>query len=143
MVREANREMLFYVYGAVIALCFITFRSWRAVVVAVVPLVVTSILAEALMVVLGIGVKVGTLPVIALGVGIGNGVHGIDHEVQQDLVQVARHGRDQWQVRIELRDHLTHVLPFVTRDSDRALVLGGGVRGQIPDRDQQNGETPQ
>jgi predicted RND superfamily exporter protein len=33
--------------------------------------VLTSILAEALMVALGIGVKVATLPVIALGVGIG------------------------------------------------------------------------
>jgi predicted RND superfamily exporter protein len=63
--------MLFLVYGAVIVLCFITFRSWRAVVVAVLPLMLTSVLAEALMVVLGIGVKVATLPVIALGVGIG------------------------------------------------------------------------
>jgi predicted RND superfamily exporter protein len=43
----------------------------RPVVVAVLPLMLTSILAEALMVVLGIGVKVATLPVIALGVGIG------------------------------------------------------------------------
>ena len=32
---------------------------------------------------------------------------------------------------------------YELRDSDRALVLGGGVRGQIPDREQQNGETPQ
>lgn len=32
---------------------------------------------------------------------------------------------------------------YELRDSDRALVLGGGVRGQIPDRDQQNGEQPQ
>lgn len=71
VVRESNRTMLLYVYGVVIILCFITFRSWRAVVVAVLPLVVTSILCEALMVVLGIGVKVATLPVIALGVGIG------------------------------------------------------------------------
>ena len=70
-VAQANRTMLLYVYGAVIVLCFITFRSWRAVVVAIVPLIVTSVLAEALMVVLGIGVKVATLPVIALGVGIG------------------------------------------------------------------------
>ena len=52
-------------------LCFITFRSWRAVVVAIVPLIITSILCEALMVMLGIGVKVATLPVTALGVGIG------------------------------------------------------------------------
>jgi predicted RND superfamily exporter protein len=71
VVREANRTMLLYVYAAVILLCFVTFRSWRAVVVAVVPLAITSILCEALMVVLGIGVKVSTLPVIALGVGIG------------------------------------------------------------------------
>ncbi|MDD2736332.1 MAG: MMPL family transporter [Desulfuromonadaceae bacterium] len=71
VVRESNRTMLLYVYSAVILLCFITFRSWRAVLVAVLPLVVTSVLCEALMVILGIGVKVATLPVIALGVGIG------------------------------------------------------------------------
>ena len=71
VVKKANREMLYYVYAAVILLCFITFRSWRAVLCAVLPLMLTSILAEALMVWLGIGVKVATLPVIALGVGIG------------------------------------------------------------------------
>ncbi len=71
VVKQANRTMLLYVYGAVIILCFITFRSWRAVLVAVLPLILTSILCEALMVALGIGVKVATLPVIALGVGIG------------------------------------------------------------------------
>ena len=70
-VKNAWREMLFLVYGAVILLSFITFRSWRAVVVAVLPLMLTSVLAEALMVTLGMGVKVATLPVIALGVGIG------------------------------------------------------------------------
>ena len=71
VVKDAWRTMLLLVYGAVVLLCFITFRSWRAVVVAVLPLVVTSFLAEALMVALGMGVKVATLPVIALGVGIG------------------------------------------------------------------------
>jgi predicted RND superfamily exporter protein len=71
VVKKANTEMLFLVYAAVIVLAFITFRSWRAVVCAVVPLMVTSVLCEALMVWLNIGVKVATLPVIALGVGIG------------------------------------------------------------------------
>ena len=71
VVKKANTEMLLLVYAAVIVLAFITFRSWRAVVCAVVPLMLTSILCEALMVGLGIGVKVATLPVIALGVGIG------------------------------------------------------------------------
>lgn len=71
VVKDAWHEMLFLVYGAVVILAFVTFRSWRAVLVAVLPLVVTSLLAEALMVGLGMGVKVATLPVIALGVGIG------------------------------------------------------------------------
>ncbi|CAN7740216.1 MMPL family transporter [Variovorax sp. LjRoot290] len=71
VVKNAWRTMLLLVYGAVVLLSFITFRSWRAVLVAVLPLMLTSVLAEALMVSLGMGVKVATLPVIALGVGIG------------------------------------------------------------------------
>jgi predicted RND superfamily exporter protein len=85
VVRKAWLEMLAYVYLAVIALCFITFRSWRAVVVAVVPLMITSVLCEALMVMLGIGVKVATLPVIALGVGI-----GVDYALYLLSVQLAQ-----------------------------------------------------
>ncbi|WP_445147185.1 efflux RND transporter permease subunit [Dyella sp. Tek66A03] len=85
VVRQADRTMLFYVYGAVILLCFVTFRSWRAVVVAVVPLMLTSILCEALMVGLGIGVKVATLPVIALGVGI-----GVDYALYLLSIQLAQ-----------------------------------------------------
>ena len=71
VIRAASHEMLLWVYGAVTVLCFITFRSWRAVLVALLPLMLISVLAEALMVLLGMGVKVATLPVIALGVGIG------------------------------------------------------------------------
>lgn len=71
VVKQASHEMLWYVYGAVVLLCLVTFRSWRAVLCAVLPLMLTSVLCEALMVALGIGVKVATLPVIALGVGIG------------------------------------------------------------------------
>jgi predicted RND superfamily exporter protein len=71
VVASANAKMLYLVYAAVALFCFITFRSWRAVLCAVLPLVLTSILAQALMVLLGIGIKVATLPVIALGVGIG------------------------------------------------------------------------
>ncbi|AIL61803.1 efflux RND transporter permease subunit [Pseudomonas alkylphenolica] len=71
VVRDANRTMLLLVYLAVTVFCLITFRSWRATLVAVLPLMLTSVLCEALMVMMGIGVKVATLPVIALGVGIG------------------------------------------------------------------------
>jgi hypothetical protein len=85
VVRKAWTQMLLLVYAAVVVLCFVTFRSWRAVVVAVVPLVITSILCEALMVWLGIGVKVATLPVIALGVGI-----GVDYALYLLSVQLAQ-----------------------------------------------------
>ncbi len=71
VVRESNRVMMAYVFGAVALLCLLAFRSWRATIVAMVPLALTSLLAEALMVAMGIGVKVATLPVVALGVGIG------------------------------------------------------------------------
>jgi predicted RND superfamily exporter protein len=84
VVAAADRTMLVYVYGAVMLLCLITFRSWRAVLVAVIPLAVTSVLCEALMVRLGIGVKVATLPVIALGVGI-----GVDYALYLVSVQLA------------------------------------------------------
>ena len=85
VVKKANHEMLLLVYAAVIVLAFITFRSWRAVVCAVIPLMLTSVLCEALMVYLGIGVKVATLPVIALGVGI-----GVDYALYILTVTLAR-----------------------------------------------------
>ncbi|MBD8561845.1 MMPL family transporter [Pseudomonas fluorescens] len=71
VVRESIVTMYLAVYGAVALLCLIAFRSWRAVLVALIPLVITSIVCKAVMVWLGIGLKVATLPVIALGVGVG------------------------------------------------------------------------
>ena len=71
VVGDAWRQMTLLVYAVVATLTLITFRSWRTVLVAILPLMLTSLLAEALMVGLGMGVKVATLPVIALGVGIG------------------------------------------------------------------------
>jgi len=70
-VAEAQLPMMIYVYGAVIILCLLSFRSVRATIVVVLPLYVVSTLAQWLMTVLDIGLTVSTLPVIALGVGIG------------------------------------------------------------------------
>ena len=71
VISKAQYQMLALVYGVVSFLVFLTFRSWRAVVCIILPLALTSVLGQALMALLGIGVKVATLPVIALGVGIG------------------------------------------------------------------------
>lgn len=71
VVAQANIIMLVLIYTVVTIFCFIAFKSWRAVLCAMIPLAITSILAQALMVWLHIGIKVATLPVSALGVGIG------------------------------------------------------------------------
>lgn len=71
VVAAAEKPILFWVFGAVIALCLITFRSGRAALCIVVPLAIVSYLAYALMAYLDIGLKTSTLPVVALGVGIG------------------------------------------------------------------------
>jgi predicted RND superfamily exporter protein len=52
-------------------LCLVTFRSVRATLCIVAPLAIVNYLAYALMVYLGIGLKTSTLPMVALGVGIG------------------------------------------------------------------------
>lgn len=70
-VSDAQQPMMLYVFAAVIVLCLISFRSIRATLSVVIPLYVVSVLAQALMTGLNIGLTVSTLPVIALGVGIG------------------------------------------------------------------------
>ncbi len=71
VVASAQFPMLVLVYLAIIVLCLITFRSPLGTICIVAPLALVSLLAYALMAHLGIGLKVNTLPVVALGVGIG------------------------------------------------------------------------
>ena len=70
-VSTAQFPMLMWIFAAIIVLCLITFRSLRATLCIVIPLALVSILAYALMTMLEIGLKISTLPVVALGVGIG------------------------------------------------------------------------
>ena len=70
-VNKARYEMHAAIFGALLIMCMITFRSLRATLCILIPLAIVSILCEALMPALGIGLKVSTLPVIALGVGVG------------------------------------------------------------------------
>jgi predicted RND superfamily exporter protein len=70
-IAAAEKPMLALVFGSIIILCLITYRSLRATMCIVLPLILVSTLAESLMAIYGIGLKVNTLPVVALGVGIG------------------------------------------------------------------------
>lgn len=70
-VSAAEVTMLLSIFGALALLCLLTFRSVKAVLCVIVPLTLVSIFCNALMATLGIGLKVATLPVVALGVGVG------------------------------------------------------------------------
>ncbi len=70
-VRDVEAVMLYLLYTAVFLMCLLSFRSPLAALCIVLPLVLVTELGHSLMVELGIGMKVNTLTVVALGVGIG------------------------------------------------------------------------
>jgi len=106
-VEASQFPILAYVYAAVIALCLLSFRSVAATVCIVVPLAVVSLLAYALMALLQIGLKVSTLPVVALGVEI-----GVDYGIYI-------YGR--------LRTHLAQGLDFAAAYERTLATTGAGV----------------
>jgi predicted RND superfamily exporter protein len=72
VVAAAQLPMMAWVYASVAVLCLLSLRSVRGMLGVVLPLAVVSVLCNALMSLLGIGLKVSTLPVAALGVGLGD-----------------------------------------------------------------------
>jgi predicted RND superfamily exporter protein len=70
-VREKEHLILWLLYGAVFVMCWISFKNWRSALCVTLPLMLVTELGHSLMVELGIGMKVNTLTVVALGVGIG------------------------------------------------------------------------
>ncbi|MDO8836665.1 MAG: MMPL family transporter [Vicinamibacterales bacterium] len=70
-VGAAQWPIMACVFGAVVVLCLLSFRSVQGTLSILIPLGLVSLLSYALMSVLQIGLKVNTLPVAALGVGVG------------------------------------------------------------------------
>jgi len=70
-VEAADKWVNLALFASVMALCVVTFRSFPITLCIVLPLALVTVLCNALMAMLGIGVKVNTLPVVALGVGVG------------------------------------------------------------------------
>ena len=106
-VDASQFPILGYVFAAVILLCLVSFRSVAATVCIVVPLAAVSLLAYGLMAILEIGLKISTLPVVALGVGI-----GVDYAIYI-------YGR--------LRTHLDQGLDFATAYERTLTTTGAGV----------------
>jgi predicted RND superfamily exporter protein len=70
-VRAKELLILVGVFAAVIVMCLVTFRSVTGTLLVVVPLALVSVLVYAVMALVGIGLTLTTLPMVALGAGIG------------------------------------------------------------------------
>lgn len=106
-VVASQYPILLCVFGAVILLCLITFRSLRATLCIILPLALVSLLSYALMSFLEIGLKVSTLPVVALGVGV-----GVDYGIY---------------IYSRLRDYLKSGLPLYEAYEKTMEVSGNAV----------------
>ncbi|MBC2715573.1 MAG: MMPL family transporter [Desulfobacteraceae bacterium] len=101
-VQARQFPILFCVFGAVILFCLIAFRSIRAVLIILLPLGLVSLLAYALMNFLDIGLKVNTLPVVALGVGV-----GVDYSIYiygqlRSLIQEGMPLREAYELTLDI-----------------------------------------
>ena len=71
VVRDSQFSIVFGIYCAVFVICYASFRSIIGVLSILLPLILVSFMTNALMSIMHIGLKVSTLPIAALGVGIG------------------------------------------------------------------------
>jgi len=71
VVHASDKWVNLALFASVSLLCLIMFRSWRVTLCIILPLALVTLLCNAVMTLMGIGVKVNTLPVVALGVGVG------------------------------------------------------------------------
>src|SRR5882672_9449907 len=71
VVEQSDKWVNFALFAAVSVLCLVTFRSLRITLCVILPLALVTLLCNAIMAMLLIGVKVNTLPVIAISVGVG------------------------------------------------------------------------
>jgi predicted RND superfamily exporter protein len=68
---RAELPMLLYDYAAIIVLVYATFRGWRGTLCCCLPLTLATLLGYWFMKELGIGLKVATMPVMILAMGVG------------------------------------------------------------------------
>ena len=71
VIETSELPMMLLVYAVIILLVFVTYRDWRATICCTVPLTFATMLGYAFMDIMEIGLKISTLPVMVLAVGIG------------------------------------------------------------------------
>jgi hypothetical protein len=71
IVHKSELPMLLYVYAVIMTLVIITYREWRGALCCVLPLILATIIGDWFLTAFGVGLKISTLPVLAIAVGIG------------------------------------------------------------------------
>lgn len=87
VIRDTEYTVLFWLYLCIMLCVWASFRSIAGVVCVLVPLVLVSYFTYAVMVFLGIGLKVSTLPVAAFAAGIGVDYGIYIYSVLEECVQ--------------------------------------------------------
>ena len=87
VVHEKELPAVLWVYAVIGTLLLVSYRSGVALAAICLPLFMVSIFANALMALFGIGLKVATLPVVTLAVGIGVDYGIYVYDVLQDKVR--------------------------------------------------------
>ncbi|MBE0595853.1 MAG: MMPL family transporter [Desulfuromonadales bacterium] len=59
------------IFTSTFILCFITYRSWKAAIILCLPLYVSQVMCDLVMMVYNIDLNINTLPVASIGVGVG------------------------------------------------------------------------
>lgn len=119
VVEAKELPIILWVYAVIVALVLVCYRSIVALLAICIPLFMVSIFANALMAVFGIGLKVATLPVVSLAVGI-----GVDYGIYiYDLLQdkVRREGKALRQAYFETLQQTGKAVIFT------GVCLAGGV----------------
>ena len=119
VVEGSELATVLWVYAVIVVFLLLAYRSLTAVLVICIPLFMVSIFANALMAWFGIGLKVATLPVVSLAVGI-----GVDYGIYfYDVIQhqMRERGRELREAYLEALRQTGKAVIFT------AVCLAGGV----------------
>ncbi len=71
VVRAADLKILLYLLATIFAMCVLTYHSALAAAMLLVPLLLAQFATDSVMYLRGVGLDVNTLPVVAVGLGVG------------------------------------------------------------------------
>ncbi|MGB3808738.1 MAG: MMPL family transporter [Parvibaculum sp.] len=113
VVEHAELPMLLYVYAVVMTLVIFVYREWRGALCCVIPLVLATIIGNWFLTAAGIGLKISTLPVLAIAVGI-----GVDYGIYE-------YNRIQRYMRMGVSPHAAYLQAL--NDVGSATMFTGGT----------------